>query len=357
MAFYGYDGDVGECNWTPSDYEFYNSSSYYDSSVTRSQVNYSLYEPDLIQYEPIQYYENVPNLIPYESVEYYDSSSSSSNYYDGFECRFDTNFSVYSYSEPKLVQYEPPPYARVYFSSATKSQVYNSTEEFNEIDEYDEYDTTPYGGGYDPSATYGSPLLPSDQICYPRSTSQSEGAALEGLSYNSIPSPYGEDDKQIAIKTDPQPQGENVDKIALDGVGSEKVGELPDPQPQSENGELDMNRGDELPPYNHNNGFENGQIGRQIPQIPYGSGLECMDLCESLFGYWPCLAKRDQKMNEICPVCDHGGRRNPWESAADYLFGTPLAYDERNDGRYQENVHSYGYYNVQQPQYENSWLH
>ncbi|CAI9756551.1 unnamed protein product [Fraxinus pennsylvanica] len=278
---------------------------------------------------------------------------------------------VYSYSEPKLVQYEPPPYARVSFSSATKSRVYNSTEEFNEIDEFDKYDPTPYSGGYDPSATYGSPLPPSDQICYPRSTPQSEGAALEGFSYNSIPSPYGENDKQIAIKTDPQPQGENVDKIDLDGVGSEKVGELPDPQLQSENGdkiniddvgseigELGMNRGDELPPYNHNNGFENGQIGRQFRQIPYGSGLECMDLCESLFGYWPCLAKRDQKMNEICPVCDHGGRRNPWESAADYLFGTPLAYDERNDGRYQENVHNYGgYYNVQQPQYESSWLH
>ncbi|CAI9756544.1 unnamed protein product [Fraxinus pennsylvanica] len=187
MAFYGYNDDFGECNWTPSDCEFYNSSSYYDSSVTRSQLNYSVYdihEPDLTQYEPIQYYENVPNLIPYEPIEYYDSTS---NYYDGFESRFDTNYSVYSYSEPKLVH-----------------------------------------GGCDPSANYGSPL-PSDQICYPRSTSQSKGAALEGLSYNSIPSPYGENDKQIAIKINPQPQGENVDKIALDGVGSEKVGELPDP--------------------------------------------------------------------------------------------------------------------------------
>ncbi|CAA3006164.1 Hypothetical predicted protein [Olea europaea subsp. europaea] len=362
MAFYGYNGDVGECNWTPydtsSDYEFYNSSSYYDSSVTRAQVNYSIYdkhEPDLIQYESIQYYENEPDLISYEPIQYYDSSNG--NYYDGFESRFDTNYSVYSYSEPKLVQYEPHPYARVYFSSATKSQVHNSTEEFNEIDEFDEYDPTPYGGGYDPSATYGSPLPPSDQNCYPRSTPQSEGAALDGFSYSSIPSPYGENDKQIAIKTDPQPQGESVDKIALDGVGNEKVKELPDPQPQgaidgvgSEIGELGVNRGDELPPYYHDNGFENGQIGRQIP---HGSGLECLDLCDSLFGYWPCLAKGDQKMNEICPVCGHGGRRNPWESAADYLFGTPLAYDERNDGRYQDNVYNYGgYYHVQQPQYE-----
>ncbi|CAI9783879.1 unnamed protein product [Fraxinus pennsylvanica] len=90
------------------------------------------------------------------------------------------------------------------------------------IQEFDDYDPTPYNGGYDPSKTYGSSLRPSDEICHPRSMPQSDGAALEGFSYSSIPSPYGENDKQIAIKTVPLPQGENGDKIALDGVGSEK---------------------------------------------------------------------------------------------------------------------------------------
>ncbi|KAL2475502.1 Uncharacterized protein Adt_36238 [Abeliophyllum distichum] len=304
MAFYGYTGDV-------------------------AQVNYSVCD------------KNEPPLIQYEPIEYYDSSPSS-NYYDSFESesRFETNYSVYSYSEPKLVQYEQPPYAKVYFSSATKSQLYNTTEEFNEI-EFDDYDTTPYSGGFDPSTTYGSPLPPSDDICYPRSTPQSDGAgaALDGSSYGSIPSPYGKNDKQIAIKTDPQPLGEIEDKISIDGAATAKVGELTDPQQHAEIGEL----GNELPLYNHDNGFENGQI----PQISYGSGLECMDLCESLFGYWPCLAKRDEKMNEICPVCGHGGPRNPWDSAADYIFGIPLAYDERNNGGC--------YYHVQQPRYQSSF--
>ncbi|KAL2495207.1 uncharacterized protein Fot_38964 [Forsythia ovata] len=359
MAFYGYMGGVGECHWTPSDYEFssyeFNDSSYYDycnSSITPAQVNYSVCE------------KNEPPLIQYEPIIYYDSSPSS-YYYDGFESdsRFETNYSVYSYSEPKLVQYEQPPYAKVYFSSATKSQLYNSTEEFNEI-EFDDYDTTPYSGGFDPSTTYGSPLPPSDDICYPRSTPQSDGAALEGSSYGSIPSPYGGNEKEIAIKTDPQPHGENEDKNSIDGAGSEKVGELNDPQPHGENedkirfdgvasekvGELTDPQphaeigelGNELPLYNHDNGFENGQI----PQISYGSGLECMDLCDSLFGYWPCLAKRDEKMNEICPVCGHGGPRNPWDSAADYIFGAPLAYERNNGGCY---------YHVQQPRYQSSF--
>ncbi|CAI9758222.1 unnamed protein product [Fraxinus pennsylvanica] len=134
--------------------------------------------------------------------------------------------------------------------------------------------------------------------------------------------------KKVGELTDPQPPDGNVDKITM---GSEIE-------------ELGVNRGNELPPYKHDNGFENGQIDRQIPHTSYGSGLECMYLCESLFGYWPCLARRDQMINEICPICDHGGRMNPWESAADYLFGTLLAYGERNDGRYENYLYNYGAY-------------
>jgi hypothetical protein len=34
-----------------------------------------------------------------------------------------------------------------------------------------------------------------------------------------------------------------------------------------------------------------GDYDKLVPQYPpSGYGLEAMDLCESLFGYWPCLA-------------------------------------------------------------------
>ncbi|XVF60582.1 hypothetical protein PTKIN_Ptkin08bG0059600 [Pterospermum kingtungense] len=38
------------------------------------------------------------------------------------------------------------------------------------VDDFDEFDPTPYGGGYDIVLTYGRPLEPSDEICYPSST-------------------------------------------------------------------------------------------------------------------------------------------------------------------------------------------
>ncbi|VAI84522.1 unnamed protein product [Triticum turgidum subsp. durum] len=37
----------------------------------------------------------------------------------------------------------------------------------DEPDDFDEFDSTPYGGGYDLFATFGRPLPPSDETCYP----------------------------------------------------------------------------------------------------------------------------------------------------------------------------------------------
>ncbi|XP_010258266.1 PREDICTED: uncharacterized protein At5g39570-like [Nelumbo nucifera] len=42
------------------------------------------------------------------------------------------------------------------------------------VDDFDEYDPTPYGGGYDIVVTYGQSLEPSDEICYPISSSSSD---------------------------------------------------------------------------------------------------------------------------------------------------------------------------------------
>ncbi|KAL9392642.1 hypothetical protein Peur_016562 [Populus x canadensis] len=49
--------------------------------------------------------------------------------------------------------------------------------EFNET-EFEEYDPTAFGGGYDPAATYGKPLPPSDKICYPSSTPDPNALSL-----------------------------------------------------------------------------------------------------------------------------------------------------------------------------------
>ncbi|GJN22253.1 hypothetical protein PR202_gb09805 [Eleusine coracana subsp. coracana] len=37
----------------------------------------------------------------------------------------------------------------------------------DEVADFDEYDPTPYNGGYDIALTFGRPLPPSDETCYP----------------------------------------------------------------------------------------------------------------------------------------------------------------------------------------------
>eukprot|EP00258_Populus_trichocarpa_P031717 XP_024447736.1 uncharacterized protein At5g39570-like [Populus trichocarpa] len=44
----------------------------------------------------------------------------------------------------------------------------------DQVDDYDEYDPTPYGGGYDIALTYGRPIPPSDETCYPISSASGE---------------------------------------------------------------------------------------------------------------------------------------------------------------------------------------
>ena len=43
----------------------------------------------------------------------------------------------------------------------------------DEVADFDEYDPTPYGGGYDIALTFGRPLPPSEETCYPISTATS----------------------------------------------------------------------------------------------------------------------------------------------------------------------------------------
>ncbi|GER52993.1 pro-resilin [Striga asiatica] len=237
------------------------------------------------------------------------------------------NYSYYSFSTQiqTPTEYDHP---NEYYSSynapsslhATNFKISYSKMEFNEP-EFEEYDPTPYSGGYDPVKTYGKPFPPSEITCYPRSSPESEKNGFENFSYASIPSPY--------VDKKPTTNGIKPVESKTESFGNDDV---------AENGKTG----------NCDDGFEVGEYGYldDVARMPYGSGLEGVDICESLFGYWPCLAKRarEQKCEKCCHCHDRERRMDPWESAADYLFGSPLVYD-------------YESYPLQQQSQGNSWLH
>lgn len=355
MASYGY---IAERGWTP-----YSSSTYgYDFALAPTEAPsqylspYESGEPEFVEYKSSSYcvddsFETAQlNYSVYtrsDPIEY----RSSHNYYE-----YPVYPSGINYSEPKLLKYEPPPYDQCYFPCETKFTIsYSKVEEFNEP-EFEEYDPTPYGGGYDPASTYGEPLPPSETTCYPRSVPRSDAISLESFSFASIPSPYGKEDdlptkppngnKPMDTKIEgTETEVGNGEKVTSDGADVEIV------EPS------DVIEGDDP---RDQNGFENGSRGdygygseREMSKmLPYGAGLETLDICESIFGYWPCLAKIEQQQRRKCSEALGQERRDPWESAADYLFGSPIVYD------YEYHHHRHHHYQQQDhyEYYKNSWL-
>lgn len=299
MAFYGYQDYVGEYSTTPY-HHFY-----------ASQPSYEFCNPNLV--------ENSPNNFP-NSHDYY------SGYYaknpENPEVNYNYNYSVYSSSEPKAIEYDGG-----YGFSETKFIALYSTLEPQDDTDFDEYDPDPYDGGYDIIETYGKPLPPSGKTCYPRSTTNS--LVPEDFSYGSIPiaSPHGKEPKEILDQPEVKPSkeiGKDREIVPID------AGKLED-----------LNKGNENSSKNDENGY-GYDYDYQIANIPYGSGLESVDICEGIFGYWPCWEKY-QKGNGNLQVSDQESSRNPWESTAEYLFGSPFGYggDERFGG------FSYGGYYLQ----------
>lgn len=321
MAFYGYGygygykGDVGECP--------YSNTNTYDYDVISPQDSTSFNEFDH------------PNLIEHSPYTYFDSSATQQI----------PNYLVYNYTHQKLIQYDPPlSYTSASFYSKSSNSVSNSTIEFAEPI-FEEYDLTPYGGGYDIAQTYGKPLPPSDKICYPRSTPQ--------LPHGSIPSAKGhdDDDDNQAVKPHKDKDGQSADnggdKVKNGSGNTEEDLDLQKPIL-----EIKVSDVDEHPPstdYNHVYGYD---WNRQVPYTPYGSGLEAMDICESILGYWPCIAKINRQRNANCVVCNEERSQNePWKEAADYLFGTPFGYGEQNNGDRGYHFYSNQSYYQHQPQY------
>lgn len=317
MAFYGYDGDV---DWTapapapaPAPGHDFRAASHYSSP----------------------YYPGEPNPIPFDYYKHDYSVSTYSdpiNYASYHHYDYSVNQSEANYSQPKYLQYDPSPASQGYFPPQTKFTVSYSNVELG-VPEFEEYDPTPYDGGYDQAMTYGKPLPPSDLTCYPRSLPQSDAPSLENFSFDSIPSPYGRDDDIITPPNGSKPADAKTETGSRGDVddGGKVMDDGKDASVVEVEVEVEVQPRDVVPITSYD--YPSYQY-----QNPYGSGLEAMDICESLFGYWPCLAKKvQQQRNYDCQVCDPDRRIDPWKSAADYLFGSPMPYDYDN---YHHHHHS-----------------
>ncbi|KAK4794714.1 hypothetical protein SAY86_012708 [Trapa natans] len=216
-------------------------------------------------------------------------------------------YSVSPLYESKSFQIDPSPVASVVIS-------YSSVDSFNAPD-FEEYDPTPYSGGYDPALTYGEPLSPSDEICYPKDSAVKKDAevptpeAIEAPGPEKQPVENVEDDEPIvpAMEVD-----KNVDRHG-DGAGDDLPREVP----------------------------SGGSDQVSLPAPP-GFGLDSLDLCESLFGYWPCLARDARRGGYGCPQEYGCGarciQRNEWEDAANYLFGSLDPYCGGHGERYHHGI-------------------
>ncbi|RDX87428.1 hypothetical protein CR513_31098, partial [Mucuna pruriens] len=319
MAYYSsaYSGsDYGE-------YNFNSCALNYDYAQTPSFMTYNCYEYNqpYYGYDPSLYYAPNYPAQSYQTISY----------------------SATTFSDPKSIVYDPN-------YGMTQLVISYSNLEFNEP-EFDEYDPTPYGGGYDIDQTYGKPLAPSDKICYPRSGSNT----ISDLSGSIVPLPTIEeeiDEKAITPQngtavqaTEEKPQSQDsgkeqprevednnyvtIDLKPYEDEESESEGSHHEDDYYSESG------------FGFGSGFGEGYNGGHggehekevAPQYPSGYGLEAVDLCESLFGYWPCLER--MKRRECCceQVTDRRNycEENVWKGTADYLFGSPYPYGGREE--------------------------
>ncbi|KAJ9168986.1 hypothetical protein P3X46_020458 [Hevea brasiliensis] len=336
MAYYSssyYMDDHGEYD---GDYPLTHSYSSYDSAAVQDSMAYSSYKSNDYQ---IFAYDPIPLFVAYDPVSSYSR----------------TAYSVSTSSEPKYIQYDPD----LYFPAQTQFIISYSVSESGEPD-FEEYDPTPYGGGYDLTQTYGKPLPPSDETCYPRSTHDLGTLPLNGVSSVPITSTIGEKEVEELAKTPPsesQPQ-----PPAINETEQQQLGEYDHDHGNSQREPLDLYPGEESkekygddhsPWSGYGNGYEyEKQVS--VPEIPSGYGLEAMDLCEGLFGYWPCLTRYARRVNDCQQVADYGNCSNQWKESADYLFGNPYPYGERSD-----DARSYGNavysYERHYQQVEDSW--
>ncbi|KAM7506789.1 hypothetical protein LguiA_017242 [Lonicera macranthoides] len=100
------------------------------------------------------------------------------------------------------------------------SKGHHRNDDGDDVDDFDEYDPTPYGGGYDITVTYGRPLPPSEETCYPNSSSSSYSTGHDFDSdrpqYSSY-SAYGndalDDEYKSYARPNPRPASSSGDNL------------------------------------------------------------------------------------------------------------------------------------------------
>ncbi|XP_062087425.1 uncharacterized protein LOC133794222 [Humulus lupulus] len=351
MAYYspGYyqnSSDLGEYHQTPY---AYNSNDFFTDQG--GSVTYSAYK------EPSFY-----NLFDYNIPTHYNYSADYNHSYNHIPSTTTTTrtaYSVFTSTEPMSVQYhDPVTHYKITYNHQPPTQFvisYDSVSPEFAVPEFDDYDPTPYDGGFDITQTYGKPLPPSTEICYPNSAT---GATPPPS--NAEAKKKEKSEPQNGLKPNKADNKEEERKPSHDsGRGDETHKPKPKPEQSSEE-PLSVGIG---------NGFEyEKQASSSL--IPSGYGLEAMDLCESLFGYWPCLSRHAKRsaMNNCCGCHDYGFYEgincgNQWNGAADYLFGGSDPYVEKRDGggSYGQPIHCYEKHYRETPLYirvqaeEDSW--
>ncbi|KAF5742214.1 hypothetical protein HS088_TW09G00257 [Tripterygium wilfordii] len=313
-----YDANPGEYRLIPSDTDY--NSAPVQASVTYPGYGYSAHQ--FHGYDPSLYYDsyNSGSTSYYRAYDHYHPSQSVVSY------------SAYTPSEPKYIEYQLSQYD-AHYSSSTQFVVSYSVSELNKVDDvYEEYDPTPYGGGYDQASTYGKPLHASHEICYPVSSMADP---------NVLPSP---------------PAEEKVENFPSESKPTPTSAPVPEQQRPIDSHREEVE--EQVIDSNYGSGDHGYDYFKPVNQVPSGYGLEAMDICESLFGYWPCLA-RAKRNGESPQVCDEVSNVSQWKGTADYLFGGSYPYsDSRDMGASSGSGYPIIGYERHQVRYdEDSWLY
>jgi hypothetical protein len=134
----------------------------------------------------------------------------------------------------------------------------------DEGDDFDEYDPTPYGGGYDLFVTFGRPLPPSEETCYPCSE---PSTSYDVPHYSaSEPSPYGHHTK-AKPNYGFRPQQEQQPSYGSSGGG---YGSRPEPAAEEGGG--------------YGSGYGSGYGREKQEEESYGSGYGRKPQAEETYG-------------------------------------------------------------------------
>ncbi|KAL7232325.1 hypothetical protein ACSBR2_010361 [Camellia fascicularis] len=149
----------------------------------------------------------------------------------------------------------------------------------DDVDDFDEFDPTPYGGGYDIALTYGRPLPPSENTCYPTTSTSSFDYDRPQYSSYSQPSAYADEALDNEYKSYARPKPHHAPSYGGGGeaefggtgfVSGSQCGRKPEYEsPGSEYGSSGYGRktGSDEPTQGYDRRPES-----DVPSSEYGSG-------------------------------------------------------------------------------------